>query len=104
MGPRTTGLLVMSSALNATLSFFVFAFALFATNPTMQDVTMRIGFYVLNAIGLTGIVSVFAPWIFVRKGDNKKALLFAFLPFILISLVLFGFLTLDSWLNRTFSS
>ena len=104
MGPRTTGLLVMSSALNATLSFFVFAFALFATNPTMQDVTMRIGFYVLNAIGLTGMVSIFAPWIFVRKGDNKKAVLFAFLPLILICLSLISFLTLDNWLNKTFSS
>ncbi len=93
----------MSSVLNASLSFFVFAFALFATSPDMADVTMRIGFYVLNAIGIAGVVAVFMPWLFARKKDNRRAILFALLPVGLICLTLLGFLTLDSWLNRTFS-
>ena len=103
MGARILGLLVMSSVLNAALSFFVFVFALFATSPSMADVTMRIGFYVLNAIGIAGVAAVFLPWFFARKQDNKRAIFFAILPVGLICLALLGFLTLDSWLNRTFS-
>ncbi len=104
MGSRTMGLLVMSSVLNAALSFFVFAFALFATSPTMADVTMRIGFYVLNTAALAGVAAVFLPWIFARKKDNRHAVFFALLPVFILMLAMIGFLTLDSWLNRTFSS
>lgn len=57
-----------------------------------------------RTIGLIGIVGVFAPWIYARKDDYRKALLFALLPSILICLALISFLTLDSWLNRTFTS
>jgi len=103
MGPRTMGLLVLSSVLNAALGFFVFAFALFATNPSMQDVTMRIGFYVLNAIGVSAVAAVFLPWIFMHKQNTRRAIIFALLPLLLICLALAGFLTLDSWLNRTFT-
>lgn len=93
----------MSSVLNAALSFFVFAFALYSTSPDMQDVTMRIGFYVLNAIALAAVAAVFAPWFFVRKQNNRRAIFFALLPVLLICLAIAGFVTLDSWLNRTFS-
>lgn len=93
----------MSSVLNAALGFFIFAFALFATSPTMADVTMRVGFYVVNAIGVSAVAAVFLPWIFERRKDTAKAIFFAFLPAGLICLALLGFLTLDSWLNRTFS-
>ena len=80
MGSRTMGLLVMSSVLNAALSFFVLAFALFATSPAMDDVTMRIGFYVLNAVALAAAAAVFVPWIYVHKQSNRRALFFALLP------------------------
>ena len=56
----------MSSALNAALSFFVFAFALYSTSPDMPDVTMRIGFYVLNGAGAAAVAAVFLPWVFAR--------------------------------------
>ena len=79
MGPRTMGLLVMSSVLNAALSFFVLAFALLATSPAMDDVTMRIGFYVLNAVALAAAAAIFLPWIYVHKQNNRCALFFAFL-------------------------
>ncbi len=104
MGSRTMGLLVMSSVLNAALSFFVLAFALFVTSPAMDDVTMRIGFYVLNAVALAAAAAVFVPWIYVHKQSNRRALFFALLPLLLMALATLAFLTLDSWLNRTFSS
>ncbi len=104
MGPRTMGLLVMSSVLNAALSFFVLAFALLATSPAMDDVTMRIGFYVLNAVALSAAAAIFLPWIYVHKQNNRRALFFAFLPLLLMALAMLAFLTLDSWLNRTFAS
>jgi hypothetical protein len=93
----------MSSVLNATLSFFVLVFALFATSPTMDDVSMRIGFYVLNTVALAAVAAVFLPWIFARKKDNRRAIFFATLPVLLLCLATLAFLTLDSWLNRTFS-
>jgi multidrug transporter EmrE-like cation transporter len=102
MSAKTLGCLVMSSVLNAALGFFIFAFALFATSPTMADVTMRVGFYVVNAIGVSAVAAVFLPWVFIRRKDTSKAVLFALLPAGLICLALLGFLTLDSWLNRTF--
>jgi hypothetical protein len=98
METRTLGLLVMSSALNATLCFFVLVFALFATSPDMDDVTMRIGFYVLNTAA-----AVFLPWIYARKQNNRRALFLALLPLLILCLAMIAFLTLDSWLNRTFS-
>lgn len=104
MGPRTMGLLVMSSVLNAAFCFFVLAFALFATSPAMDDVTMRIGFYVLNAVALAAAAAIFLPWIYARKKNNRRALFFAFLPLLLMTLAAIAFLTLDNWLNRTFSS
>ena len=103
MGPRTLGLLVMSSVLNAAFCFFVLVFALFATSPDMDDVTMRIGFYVLNAAALAAAAAVFLPWIYARKQNNRRALFFALLPLLLMALATIAFLTLDSWLNRTFS-
>ena len=93
----------MSSVANAALSFFVFVFAGFSTSPDMDDVTMRIGFYVLNAISMIAVLSVFVPWFFARKNQNKRAAFFAFLPLLLICLAVVAFLTLDSWLGRTFS-
>jgi hypothetical protein len=93
----------MSSVLNAALSFFVLVFALYATSPTMDDVSMRIGFYVLNGVVVSAVVAVFAPWYFARKQNNRRAIFFAALPLALLCLAGLGFLTLDSWLNRTFS-
>ena len=104
MQARILGFLVMSSVLNAALCFFVLAFALFATSPTMQDVTMRIGFYVLNATALAAAAAVFLPWIYARKQNNRRAIFFALLPLLLICIATLAFLTLDSWLNRTFSN
>lgn len=103
MGARTLGLLVMSSVLNAALSFFVIVFALFATSPTMDDVSMRIGFYVLNGVAVAAVIAVFVPWFFARKQDNRRAIFFAALPVLLLCLATLAFLTLDSWLGRTFS-
>jgi len=103
MESRTLGLLVMSSALNATLCFFVLVFALFATSPDMDDVTMRIGFYVLNTAALAAAAAVFLPWIYARKQNNRRALFLALLPLLILCLAMIAFLTLDSWLNRTFS-
>ncbi len=104
MGPRTMGLLVMSSVLNAAFCFFVLTFALFATSPAMDDVTMRIGFYVLNAVALAAAAAIFVPWIYVHNRNNRRALFFAFLPLLLMVLAALAFLMLDSWLNRTFAS
>ena len=92
----------MSSVLNASLCFFVLAFALFATSPDMEDVTMRIGFYVLNTVALAAAAAVFAPWFFARKQANRSAIFFATLPALLLCLAGLAFLTLDSWLSRTF--
>ena len=84
--------------------FFSFWFGVFATNPHMQDVTMRIGFYVVNLISVTALAAIFAPWILALRKYNNTAVIFAILPTLLSCLAILAFLTLDSWLNRTFSS
>ena len=65
---------------------------------------MRIGFYVVNLITVSALVSVFAPWLLAYREHNKSAAFFAVLPVLLICLAILAFLTLDNWLNRTFSS
>ena len=101
--PITTGLLVVSSALNAALSFVLFWFMIFVTGPHMNDVTMRIGFYVVNAIIISALTAVIAPWILANRHHNRGAAFIALLPVLLIFTAVLAFLTLDSWLNRTFS-
>jgi hypothetical protein len=76
----------------------------FATSPHMDDVTMRIGFYVVNVISASALVAVFVPWILALRKHNRMSGFFAILPVLLIALTVLAFLTLDSWLNRTFSS
>ena len=100
---RTVGLLVMSSALNAALGFFVLVFALFATSPSMDDVTMRIGFYVLNMIVVATAAAIVVPWFLARKHNNRRAVFISLLPLLLLCLAALAFLTLDSWVGRTFS-
>jgi hypothetical protein len=97
------GRLVLSSLLNAPICVFAFLFAGFATNPEMSDVTMRIGYYVLNLISVTAIAGVFAPWILAHRKHNKAAIVVATLPVSLSCLAILAFLTLDSWLQRTFA-
>ena len=46
--PKKAGVLIFWSVLNALIGVGSFLFGGFATNPEMQDVTMRIGYYVLN--------------------------------------------------------
>ena len=101
---KTKGLLFASSLLNAVICFLSFWFMVFATSPDMDDVSMRIGFYVMNLISISALVAVFAPWIFAYRNRNKAAVIFAMLPALLLCLAALAFLTLDSWLNRTFAS
>ena len=101
---RTKGLLLISSLLNATICYFSFWIMVFATSPDMDDVTMRLGFYVMNLISISALAAIFAPWIFAYRKQNKIAACFAMLPVLLICLAILAFLTLDNWLNRTFSS
>ncbi len=103
MQRKTVALLGLTSLLNATICFFTFVFGVFATSTDTSDVTMRIGFYVVNLIALTAIVGVFAPWVFAQKKHTKSAIFSAILPLTLTCLAVLLFLTLDSWLNRTFS-
>ncbi|MGI9404925.1 MAG: hypothetical protein ACR2O4_01025 [Hyphomicrobiaceae bacterium] len=99
----TIALLILSSLLNSVLCASAFLFSQFATNPGMQDVTMRIGFYVLNLISMTALAGTIAPWIFASRKRNRGALVFAIAPAAMTCLAIVSFLTLDSWLRRTFS-
>jgi hypothetical protein len=81
---RTKALLLTSSLLNAAICFFSFWFVVFATSPNMDDVTMRIGFYVVNLISVSALAAIFAPWMLARRSHNKTAAFFAVLPVLLI--------------------
>ena len=70
----------------------------------MDDVSMRVGFYVMNLISVSALAAVFAPWILVHRNQNRIAAFFAMLPVLPICLAILAFFTLDSWLSRTFSS
>ena len=96
-------LLILSSLFNATLCFFSLVFGVFATSPDTSDVTMRIGFYVVNLIAVLALVGIFAPWVFTRKKQIKSAIAFATLPSVITCITVLLFLVLDSWLNRTFT-
>jgi hypothetical protein len=95
-------LLVLSSLVNAGLGFYAFLVMAFATSPTMDDVTMRVGFYVLNAIILAAVAGVIGPWVCMARNNSRAALWFALAPVLLLCLAGLAFLLLDSWLNRTF--
>ena len=99
---KTKGLLLASSLLNAAICFFSFWTMVFATSPHMEDVTMRVGFYVVNLISVSALAAIFVPWILAYRHRNKIAAFVATLPVLLICLAIVAFLTLDSWLNRTF--
>lgn len=101
---RKLGLLILSSLLNAAICAGSFIFQVFATSPEMQDVTMRIGYYVLNVIVVAALVGIFGPWLFARREQNKTAAFVAILPTLLVCIAILAFLTLDSWLQRTFGS
>ena len=103
MPPGTIALLILSSLLNAAICAGSFLFASFATNPEMQDVTMRIGYYVLNLISLTALAGIVAPWILAYRKRARSAAFFAMVPVLLVCLAIVSFLTLDSWLRRTFA-
>ena len=96
-------LLVLSSALNAAICFGAFVTAGFATSPSMRDVSMRIGYYVLNGIVLAALIGIFAPWSLARR-RRKGAIFAAVLPVLLLIIAILAFLTLDSWLQRTFGA
>ena len=102
MTKKTAILLVLSSLVNAAIGFGAFIFGVFATSPQMSDVTMRIGYYVLNAIVLAAVVAMFAPWILVHRQRPKGAVAVAVLPVLLTIIAVVAFLLLDSWLRRTF--
>jgi hypothetical protein len=95
-------LLVLSSLANSALGVGAFLFAIFATSPETGDATMRIGFYVLNAIALAAAVSVVVPWVLALRGHVRAAAFVAVLPAALAALAVVAFLTLDSWLRRSF--
>ncbi len=80
---KIVSLLILSSLLNAAICVGSFLFGAFATNPEMQDVTMRVGFYVLNVIVVAAFVGSFVPWIFALKKRHKGAINFATLPTLL---------------------
>jgi hypothetical protein len=102
--PKKAGVLIFWSVLNALIGVGSFLFGGFATNPEMQDVTMRIGYYVLNVIVVASLVGVVGPWVFTLRGQPKIAIFVEILPTLLIVLAILSFLTLDSWLQRTFSN
>jgi uncharacterized membrane-anchored protein len=102
--PKTKGLLSISSLLNAAICYFSFWVMVFATSPEMNDVTMRVGFYVVNLITASALAAVFVPWILAQRKRSKIAVVIAMLPVLLIFLAILAFLTLDSWLNRTFAN
>lgn len=99
---KTILLLILAGVLNAALCAGTFFVQLFATSPEMDDVTMRIGYYVLNAISLLALAGIFAPWILTLGRHTKSATVFALLPLALTCLAIVAFLLFDSWLNRTF--
>lgn len=99
---RTKGLLSISSLLNAAICYFSFWVMVFATSPNMDDVTLRVGFYVMNLITASAFAAIFVPWILVYRKRNKIATFIAMLPVLLVCFAILAFLTLDSWLNRTF--
>lgn len=100
---RLIGLLSFSSLLNAAIAVGAFFFRGFATDPEMDDVTMRVGYHVLSLICLAAIGGMFVPWVLAFKTRRRGALLFAMAPTVLICLAIVAFLTLDSWLRRTFA-
>jgi len=100
---RKIGLLILSSLLNAAICVGSLLVALFATNPEMQDVTMRIGYYVLNMIVVVAFACVFGPWVLALRTHDKSAMVVAALPTLLACTAILSFLLLDSWLQRTFS-
>ena len=104
MQPRTIVFLVLSSLLNAAICFFSFWSMVFATSPNMDDVTMRVGFYALNAIVVAAIFGTVGPWVFAYKNQRGRAIFLAALPVILVCITILSFLTLDSWLQKTFSN
>lgn len=104
MSLKTLALLVLASVVNAGIGVFAYLFSVFATHPAMQDVTLRIGYYVLHAIVVVALVATVAPWILVLKTYNKSALLTALLPALMLLLAVLAFLLLDSWLQRNFAS
>ena len=100
---KMKALLILSNLINAGLGFFAFVIMGFATSPNDEDVTMRVGFYVLNAVIIAAVASVIMPWICTAREHPRRALLFSLLPVLLLSVTAIAFLLLDNWLNRTFS-
>ena len=103
MSPRAIALLVLSSLANGVIGAGAFLFAVFATDPAMSDVTMRVGYYVLNAVTIAAGIAVMAPWVLAWRGRVTAAAIVAVLPAVLAALAVIAVLTLDSWLRRTFS-
>jgi len=101
--PKTVALLIASTLANVAICYSSFIFMVFATSPRTDDVTMRVGFYVLSAISAAAFAAVFAPWVFVHFRRRGIAALAAHLPAVLVVFAVAGFWLLDSWLNRTFS-
>ena len=101
MTKKAALLLALSSLINAAIGFGAFIFGMFATSPQMSDVTMRIGYYVLNAIVLAAIVGMSAPWILAHRQRPMGAAVLGVLPLMLLILAVLAFLLLDSWLRRT---
>lgn len=95
-------MLVAASLANAGLCLLAFWFGVFATSPTMQDATMRIGFYVVNSIAVAALLATVLPWIFARRGRNGWAFAATLFPIAMAFVAVVLFLTLDSWLRRTF--
>ena len=102
MPVRTALLLVLSSVVNAAICVGSFFFAGFATDPQMQDATMRIGYYVMNGIVVAAAAGTVAPWFLVLRQRRGLAIVLAVLPAVLLVLAILAFLTLDSWLRRNF--
>jgi hypothetical protein len=100
---RRAVLLVLSSLANGALGAGAFLFGVFATSPDIADATMRLGFYVLNAIAITAAVGVVAPWVLALRGRVRAAALVAVLPAALAVLAVLAFLGLDSWIRRTYA-
>lgn len=103
MPAKTIILLILSSLLNAALAAVVLVFWGFATNPTMPDVTLRIGFYLLPVVAAAAAAGLVLPWVLARRRQGRAAAFAALLPSGLFLLVALAFLLLDSWLQRTFS-
>ena len=103
MPAKTAILLILSSLLNAALCAAMLAFWGFATDPTMPDVTLRIAHYLLPLVAASAALGLVLPWIFVLRGRGRVAAALALLPGGLSLLLALALLTLDSWLQRTFS-